>query len=754
LLIGVLNHGLFVLENGIIKPWERAINNPVLNNHVFSAIQIANGFYAFGTISNGFYITDKAGSILQHINRIRGLQNNTVLSLFADKLGNVWCGLDNGISYTETSSPATLINHCYGIETGYVSFIHNNILYLGTNQGLFAKAVNELSNNNINDIGLKLIEGTQGQVWTLFSKDNTLLCGHNNGTFVIDNFKATKISAIRGVWKFFVPKNNSSEIWAGTYTGIIVFHKDISDNWAYSYSLKGFTESCKNIIEDSDGSLLISHGYKGIYRLKLNETRDSVITALLYSQSSGLPAQLPYEIHSLFGQTIVTTVNGCYQYNTQSGRFAPSDRFNTFFNGNRAVSKIFVDSSSNVWYTGAGKMGVYRMLEDGNYREVITPFYKFSNNILPAFEHIYPYNERNVFIGVQDGFIHYDPSVVKRYNDPYPVYIREVRFLKKYTDSIISYQGNLHTPNADKHEDFILKYNSNSVGFRYAAPFFEDPDKTEYRCRLKGYLNEWGPWETRAMREYTNLHEGVYTFEVQARNKYKTLSSTDTFTFKILPPFQRSPLAYVIYALLFISVVIANIIYFRRRIERTRQKEQVIHQRKMLEQEQQFREESLITEREIEHLKNEKLLSEMKHKNKELANSTMHVIQKNKFLNALKDELNAIINAPSGEGSGSRIKQLMRKIDKDINNEKYFRVFDSYFDDVHQDFLKRLKEKHPELSPKELRLCAYIRMNTSSKEIASLLNISIRGVEVSRYRLRKKMNIEHETNLTEYILNL
>jgi DNA-binding CsgD family transcriptional regulator len=456
----------------------------------------------------------------------------------------------------------------------------------------------------------------------------------------------------------------------------------------------------------------------------------------------------------LFGQTIVTTVNGCYQYNTQSGRFAPSDRFNTFFNGNRAVSKIFVDSSSNVWYTGAGKMGVYRMLEDGNYREVITPFYKFSNNILPAFEHIYPYNERNVFIGVQDGFIHYDPSVVKRYNDPYPVYIREVRFLKKYTDSIISYQGNLHTPNADKHEDFILKYNSNSVGFRYAAPFFEDPDKTEYRCRLKGYLNEWGPWETRAMREYTNLHEGVYTFEVQARNKYKTLSSTDTFTFKILPPFQRSPLAYVIYALLFISVVIANIIYFRRRIERTRQKEQVIHQRKMLEQEQQFREESLITEREIEHLKNEKLLSEMKHKNKELANSTMHVIQKNKFLNALKDELNAIINAPSGEGSGSRIKQLMRKIDKDINNEKYFRVFDSYFDDVHQDFLKRLKEKHPELSPKELRLCAYIRMNTSSKEIASLLNISIRGVEVSRYRLRKKMNIEHETNLTEYILNL
>ena len=196
-----------------------------------------------------------------------------------------------------------------------------------------------------------------------------------------------------------------------------------------------------------------------------------------------------------------------------------------------------------------------------------------------------------------------------------------------------------------------------------------------------------------------------------------------------------------------------NIIYFRKRIERTRNKEKQRHEKKMQAMEKGFKEESQLAEREIEHLKNEKLTSEIKHKNKELANSTMHLIQKNKFLNSVKNEINNLLDSNIENTQKSSLKRLQRHIDRDINNEKYWKVFDDYFDDVHQDFLTRLKEKYKDLSPKELRLCAYLRMNLSSKEIAVLMNISIRGVEVSRYRLRKKLGIERDTNLIEYILN-
>ncbi|HEY4784849.1 MAG TPA: LuxR C-terminal-related transcriptional regulator, partial [Bacteroidales bacterium] len=178
----------------------------------------------------------------------------------------------------------------------------------------------------------------------------------------------------------------------------------------------------------------------------------------------------------------------------------------------------------------------------------------------------------------------------------------------------------------------------------------------------------------------------------------------------------------------------------------------VRHEKKMKAMEQEHRDETLQAEKEIEHLKNEKLVSEIKHKNKELANSTMHLIQKNKFLNSVKTEINNLVDTNIDGPQKSSLKRLLRHIDKDINNEKYWRVFDDYFDDVHQDFLSRMKDTHKDLSPKELRLCAYLRMNLSSKEIAVLMNISIRGVEVSRYRLRKKLGIERDTNLTEYIL--
>lgn len=100
------------------------------------------------------------------------------------------------------------------------------------------------------------------------------------------------------------------------------------------------------------------------------------------------------------------------------------------------------------------------------------------------------------------------------------------------------------------------------------------------------------------------------------------------------------------------------------------------------------------------------------------------------------------------------LKKISRKIDRDINNEKNWEVFDRYFDEVHQEFLNRLKEKHSDLSPKELRLSAYLRMNISTKEIAPLMNISVRGVEISRYRLRKKLHLDREENLTEYLMEI
>ena len=142
----------------------------------------------------------------------------------------------------------------------------------------------------------------------------------------------------------------------------------------------------------------------------------------------------------------------------------------------------------------------------------------------------------------------------------------------------------------------------------------------------------------------------------------------------------------------------------------------------------------------------------MKHKTKELANATYHIIQKNKFLNKLKNDLSGLSNKAKSELVEEELRKISRKIDRDIHHDQNWKVFNKYFDDVHQDFMNKLKEKHPDLTPKDLRLCGYLRMNISTKEIAPLLNISVRGVEISRYRLRRKLSLERDDNLIEYLM--
>ena len=187
---------------------------------------------------------------------------------------------------------------------------------------------------------------------------------------------------------------------------------------------------------------------------------------------------------------------------------------------------------------------------------------------------------------------------------------------------------------------------------------------------------------------------------------------------------------------------------------RIRQREKIRHEKRLARKEEIFKAQTALSEKEIIELRNEGLKNEMQHKNKELANATMHLIQKNKTLTELKNDLAGLLkNMPSDHPDRQNVNNLLKKVNRDLRNEKHWELFNNYFDEVHQDFLDRLKEKHNDLMPKELRLCAYLRMNLSTKEIAPLMNISVRGVEISRYRLRKKLKLDKHTNLTDYMMS-
>ncbi len=751
ILVGTLNQGLLLLKGEKILRWGAEISGELKLGKLYSARLFGNEFF-FGTIRNGLYICDGNGKIRQRLNRSNGLQNNTILSLYIDRQRNTWLGLDNGIDFLKTSLPVSFINYNSNIETVYACIAHRNRLYVGTNQGLYTKRLEELG--AVSDIKFDLVEGTEGQVWNLAVMDDQLLCGHHNGAYLIEGTRAIRITQRRGIWNFHTIPGNEDFLLSGTYDGLITFRKNRNGKWSFGNSITGLDASSKQIMLENDSTVWMSHGYLGLYRIQLNRHFDSITSIVEYYNSGGLPDTLPYMMHRTGKQFFISTSQGIYQFNSEAGEFDKPGNLNNFYGDLHLIYLITEDTGGNIWYSSEEGMGVFRHLDDGTYSRITMPFLGLRNALISPFDNIYIQNPENIFIGTQNGLVHYDPSVSKNYFYNISVFIDKVAISSHDRDSVWYFKGNKNWNDPGREQEFMVPFKFNTLSFSFHCNDLENAGMVEYSYRLNNFDRSWSTWSSSVTKEYTNLQEGTYVYEVRARNIYGNISEPDSFYFSIHPPVYRSSVAYVVYVILLLGFTGLLLRFYLRRIERVRTQEKTRQLNAFRQKEEFLQEKKAAAEKEVIQLRNEKLVSEMKYRNKELVNSTYHLIQKNKFLNALKVELSKLSKSAKSEFVEKELRKISRKIDRDIHNERNWEVFERYFDEVHQEFLNRLKERHPGLSPGELRLCAYLRMNISTKEIAPLMNISVRGVEISRYRLRKKLNIPRDANLAAYIMSI
>ncbi|WP_432714112.1 helix-turn-helix transcriptional regulator [Pedobacter sp.] len=148
------------------------------------------------------------------------------------------------------------------------------------------------------------------------------------------------------------------------------------------------------------------------------------------------------------------------------------------------------------------------------------------------------------------------------------------------------------------------------------------------------------------------------------------------------------------------------------------------------------------------------LQTELASLKRELANSALSLIYKNELLQKISIELGQLKDLNGNLLPEERYRKILKMIDDASNDEQDWTLFEKTFNEAHENFFKKIKQQHPHLVPNDLKLCAFLHMNMSSKEIASLLNISLRGVEIRRYRLRKKLQVPHDQNLVAFLLEL
>jgi DNA-binding CsgD family transcriptional regulator len=717
--------GFYIFENDNLSKWNIKANKLISNKSVYSSLRLKDGSFIVGTISNGIYHISRNGIILNQINQENGLNNNTILSLFEDKDKNLWLGLDDGISVVNLNSPFTVYNDTKGkIGTVYTSAIFDNYLYLGTNQGLFYKSLK--SNNNFN-----LIEGTNGQVWSLTVIDDTLFCGHDIGTFIInkkDKNKASLILNTQGTWDIKPITNHKNLLLLGNYNGLNILEK-INNKWQFKNKIEGFNISSKFFEIINDNEIFVSHEYKGVFKLAVNNNFTKVLK--FYKEESA-PKGLKSALVKYNNKIWYASKDGIFKYNYTKQTFIKDTILTAkFFSNDEYFSgKLIHEKTTNTLWSFTRQKIIYlssgKLNKNPKTNFIVFPAY-FRQDVA-GYENLIYLKEQKYLLGTSSGYIIL--NLDKIINKDYLVNINSIEKSilndKRYPVSI--------------NEDNEFKYKENNLYIKYSVPQFDKFTEVNYSYKLSGLYNNWSDWSTNSSVSFKNLPYGNYTFSVKAKIGNKISTNISTYKFTVNKPFILSNIMLLLYFILFIALL--YIIHHLNKKYYKKQRKKIIEKKQ-----QEIAITKLESDKKLMEIKNVQLNQEIENKNRELTISTMSIVKKNEILNKIKKELLLI-------SSVNDCKNVIKTIDKNISNKKDWDFLEKAFNNADKDFLKKIKSLHPELTPNDLRFCAYLRLNLSSKEIAPLVNISVRSVEIKRYRLRKKMNLPHEKSLVAYILSI
>ncbi len=724
LLILTRHNGFYTAQGQSLSKWNISADVLLSDVSIYSALLLKDKSFVLGTISHGLVHINQNGTLLYHIDQIKGLRNNTVLSLFEDADNNLWLGLDNGISYINLRSPFKVYHDNRGVAGSvYTAALKDNILYLGTNQGLFYKDI-------ALDVDFKFIQGTQGQVWSLNTIGETLFCGHHTGTFIIDGNKAKKIAGIQGTWKVNRLNDSDNYLLQGNYDGLYILEK-LNGFWQLKNKIEGFNHSSR-YFETYHDDIFVNHEYKGVFRIEVNSAFSKVqnvtIDTLIRGSNSGI---IKYKDDLLYSYK-----KGILKYDRDSKKFIKDSLLSKVYTQDDYVSgKMIVDNKSDyLWvFTNSN----VHFISDGKLAS--TPII----NSLPLTENI------------RSGIVGYESATGLEEDGKY-LFGTSSGFITVDIDDYREREfdvnlGNIRKggKNEQKSEKNLLsrtlkgnfKNHENNLQISFYAAAFSKYLKPNYQFQLLGIYPEWSNWSQQSFTTFENLPSGDYTFKVRAKIGDKLSSNIASYNFKINRPWYFSNLLLGLYAFAFIlgSILIHNSYrgYYHKR------------QKKLIEKNKREMELAKAqNEKEIIKIKNEQLKEEFKSKSNELAASTLSIIKKNELLSKVKEQLLSNVEDKSS------VRPIINIIDKSLNQNDDWELFKEAFNNADRKFLKKLKKAHPNLSPNDIRLCAYLRLNLSSKEIAPLLNISARSVEIKRYRLRKKMDLSHDDNLVNYILKL
>lgn len=730
---------LFSSKSGILKydirsetllEWETVVDEYLKKARINRVICLADSIYIVGTLSDGIFALNSQGELKWHLNRSNGLNNNTVLGLFSDDENNIWVALDNGIAYIQTRSPISFFEPT-DIQIGLVEdmLIDNRTFYLATNQGIY-QYLETLDK-------VMALPGFEIQSWFIRKFNNQIIIGHNEGTSFLKNGRniPVKNSSTGGMDIKSVNLYGKDILLESTYSDLQVFMQE-NGQWVFSHKMAGFSDLINRIEVDHTGNIWAGHMYKGVYRLRVDERLHNVVEKEYFSSLDSLQSGFnPVRVMKLKGRIIFADGNAFYTYNDMAQKIISFDQLNNDLPGLADSHRAVMVNDSLCWLVRNNEYTLIHCKKDGHYdvRERI-PFGILNNPPNKGRGNVYIDEKGVSYFCLNGGIGKYVPQTKAKEKS---ISRLELSWASAYN------RGKNQTTYLSLHRENAVSYKENNLTFQFQYPNYARRN-FKIEAFLEGYDTEWMALPSDLSINYANLPSGNYILKARVVNERGEVLSRYSFPFCIATPWYQTGWAILFYVLVFILFTGCAIRQYLNIV--IQRKNKVFAQQEKERIAQLERQEKIITA-----LKNEQLQADLTYKSKELANATMLIINHEEFLNGLKKEIQA--NIVSGKIQRTQGNELIKMIESNLSGNDEWAVFQENFDLIHENFFRKLKEKYPSLTSSDLKLCALLRLNYSSKDIARMLNLSVRGVEAARYRLRKKLHLEENENLVTFMIN-
>ena len=307
-----------------------------------------------------------------------------------------------------------------------------------------------------------------------------------------------------------------------------------------------------------------------------------------------------------------------------------------------------------------------------------------------------------------------------------PLQISEIEYVDKHGEHNLPVNS----------EKIILPHNFQELSIYVGSTIFTPNHLISYM--IEGVSSDWSPWQKDGQISFLQLPEGKYTLKIRkyvVRGPYVEIAIPIT----VRPPWYNTIWAWLAYIILTGLIVKFILGYHLRNLR----KEELARQ----EAERQAEEQK------IQQMKSEMLEAELQNKNNELSLQTSALVKRNQAIQALLDELERQKETLADRYPNKLYMRMKNLMEESLNDQADWLLFESHFNSAHQNFIERLRQQYSDITTGDLRICCLLRMNLSTKEIASLLNVSVRAIELRRYRLRKRLSLDGDTNLIDFLMN-